>query len=642
MQTLPPASILGKPVRVITLLALLQTPALQAQTDSASALKKLSVEELMNLEVTSVSKHPEKLSEAASAIQVITQDDIRRSGATSLPEALRLATNLEVAQIDTRRWAISARGLNTETANQLLVLLDGRALYTPRLAGVFWDVQDTLLEDIERIEVISGPGAALWGGNAVNGVINITTKSAADTQGILLTGGGGNELRHFGGLRFGGTLGASNYRVYAKRQERDGPVLNNGTDLAGGWDMSQAGMRIDSRLSGRDTLTVQGDAYQARFEQAAAADVDANGNNLLLRWSRTLDTQSGFDLQLYHDFTHRDTPGIVSETLHTYDLDFQQRLLASTRHSVVWGIGYRRYDSRTYNFVGQLYQPASKTSYLYSGFIQDEIALLENTLRLTVGTKLEHNDYTGFEFQPSLRLAWTPDSRQTLWSAVSRAVRTPARNDRELFTPVTAPYTRVGNDSFASEELLAYELGYRVQPQTRLSVAAAAFYNDYDKLRSVEPVNPPATSPTTIGNGQQGHAYGAELTLEYRPTDWWQLRLADTEIRIALRPRPGSRDLSYGRSESFDPKHQITLRSAFDLPRGLQLDATYRHISRIVNNNIPAYSELDLRLGWQVSAQLELSLTGQNLLHAHHAEFSTTTQRREIERNVYGKLTWQF
>lgn len=612
-------------------------------TTQTNTLKKLSMEELLNIEVTSVSKRPEKLSTTASAIQVITQEDIRRSGATSLPEALRLASNLEVAQIDTRRWAISARGLNTETANELLVLIDGRSLYTPRLAGVFWDVQDTLMEDIERIEVISGPGATLWGANAVNGVINITTKNAKDTQGFLVAGGGGDELRNFGSLRYGGTTESSDisYRVYAKHVDHDGPVLSSGIDVAGGWRMDQGGFRADGALSSSDMLTVQGDIYRGEFQQTTAAAAVADGNNLLLRWSHVVNANSDFQLQLYHDFTHRDTPGLVSEKLHSYDIDFQHRLTMNPRNNIVWGIGYRLYQSDTYNFAGQFYLPPQLTSHLFNGFIQDEITLTDQ-LHLTLGTKIEHNYYTGFEFQPSIRLAWMASPRQTVWGAVSRAVRTPARNDRDLFTPGTPPYTRLANSNFVSEELLAYELGYRAQPLSQLSVAAALFYDDYDKLRSIEMVNPPASSPTIIGNGQAGHSYGAELSAEYRITDWWRLRLADTEIRIHIHPRPGSTDVSYGRNESFDPPHQVSLRSALDLPFGLQFDASYRHISRVVNSNVPAYGELDLRLAWQLKTNLELSITGQNLLHAHHAEFGTGNARREIERSAYGKLLWRF
>ncbi|MGC3981844.1 MAG: TonB-dependent receptor [Steroidobacteraceae bacterium] len=625
-------------------MATLIVPGVVAAQDAAlpAALKKLSVEELLNIEVTSVSKRPERLAETASAIQVITADDIRRSGATSLPEALRLASNLEVAQIDSRRWAISARGLNTDTANELLVMIDGRSLYTPRLAGVFWDVQDTLLEDVERIEVISGPGATLWGANAVNGVINITTKNARDTQGLMVGGATGNELRDFAGIRFGGRAGSSdfNYRVYAKHQFRDGPVLANGNDVTGGWRLNQGGFRFDGNLNSGDELTMQGDVYDGRYAQLAAADVRVKGRNLLTRWSHSTDDTSDFQLQLYYDYTYRDTPGVVAEDLDTYDFDFQHRLALNT-NTLIWGLGYRFYDSDTSKFGAQAYLPPERKLKLFSGFVQDEIEL-HPTLHLTLGTKLEHNDYTGFEFQPSGRLAWRPTAQQTLWSAISRAVRTPARVDRDQYSPGSPPYTRIGNDSFESEKLLAYELGYRLQPTARLSLAIASFYDQYDKIRSIERVNPATASPTVIGNGQQGHSYGGEFTAEYSMTDWWRLRLADTEIRISLRPSAGSTDFSYGANESFDPEHQLSLRSAFDLPRNIQIDASYRHISRIANQNVPAYGEMDVRLGWRALNNLELSLVGQNLLHAHHAEFGAGTARREIERSWYGKLVWSY
>lgn len=617
--------------------------SVQADTSTVQ-LKQLSIEELMSIEVTSVSKRPERLSETASAIQVIAADDIRRAGASSLPEALRLATNLEVAQVDSRRWAISARGLNTDTANQLLVMIDGRSLYTPRVAGVFWEVQDTLMEDIERIEVISGPGAALWGANAVNGVINITTRSAHDTQGLLFSGGAGNELRDFQSIRYGGTLGSTDfdYRFYAKHQERDGPVRPNGDDVAGGWWLNQGGFRIDGALSGSDTLTLQGDLYDGRYRAQNLNAIDARGRNLLARWSHEFSSSSALQLQLYYDFTHRDASNALSERLDTYDVDLQHHLAVGERHALTWGLGYRLYDNDLFDFgSNQRYIPAQRTSRLYSGLIQDQIELRRDW-HLTLGSKFEHNDYTGFEFQPSIRLAWLLSPQQTLWGAISRAVRTPARADREQYQPRDPPYTRLGNDTFESEELLAYELGYRVQPTARVSASIAGFYDDYDKLRSVERVDPASPTPTMIGNGQQGRSYGVEISVDYRVTDWWRLHFGDTEIRIHIRPRPGSTDFSYGANESFDPEHQLSLRSSFDLPRDIQIDAAYRHISRIDHQNVPAYGELDLRLGWWVLHNLELSLTGRNLLHARHAEFGAVNNRSEIERSIYGKLMWKF
>ncbi len=631
------------------LVALLYSTWVCAQTqDTASsprALKKLSLEELLALDVTvtSVSRRPEKLSETASAIQVITQDDIRRSGATSLPEALRLASNLEVAQIDSRQWAISARGFNSTTSNKMLVLIDGRTVYTPLYAGVFWDVQDTLLDDIDRIEVISGPGATLWGANAVNGVINITTKKAQDTQGPLLTATGGRELRNLEGLRYGGALGANfHYRAYGKHFERDSTVLTDGSNALNAWHMAQGGFRLDGALSARDGLTVQGDLYSGRIEQPASDPTTVSGGNLLGRWSRTVSERSDLKLQLYVDRTRRRIPGTFAEALNTYDVDFQHHLLLGTRHDVVWGLGYRLIDDDVGNSMVLGFLPPKVTRQWFSAFLQDEIALVADQLHLTFGTKVEHNDYTGFEFQPSVRVAWRLSERDTLWSAVSRAVRTPSRIDREFYAPSVPPFFLVGGTDFRSEKLIAYEAGYRTRLHQRLSVSLAAYYNDYDDLRSVEHVNPPAAFPIFIGNGLKGDSYGAELTADYRVMEAWRLRAGYTELRIHFSHKPGSTDNSVGTGEARDPRHQASLRSSLDLPANWQLDATYRYVSNIDSQNVPGYSEADLRLAWQPRPALELSLVGQNLLHARHAEFGAVATRQEIERGVYVKVLWGF
>jgi iron complex outermembrane receptor protein len=615
---------------------------------SPSALKKLSLEQLMDVEVTSVSKRAEKLSETASAIQVITGEDIRRSGASSLPEALRLASNLEVAQVDSRQWAISARGFNSTTANKLLVLIDGRAVYTPLYAGVFWDVQDTMLEDIDRIEVISGPGATLWGANAVNGVINITTKSAKDTQGLLLLGGGGTELRDFGAFRYGGAL-ASNvfYRVYGKYFDRDSAVLPSGQDATNNWRMGQGGFRLDREDSDVNLLTLQGDVYSGRIAQAGLDDTAVSGGNVLGRWTHRMSLDSDFKLQFYYDRTHRFVPGTFTEDLNTYDVDFQHRALLGERNDIVWGLGYRLLDDKVGNTPALAFLPAKVTRQVFSAFGQDEIALVKDRLHLTLGTKIEHNDYTGFEFQPSGRLAWFVSQGQTVWGAISRGVRTPSRIDREFYAPGSPPFVvLVGGTNFVSEELLAYELGYRLQPIQRLSLSLAGFYNDYDNVRSVEQLSPPAPFPITLANRQRGNSYGAEFTADYRATDWLRLRAGYTELQIHIRPKSGSTDVSKGSVESSDPNHQFFLRSFLDLPGHLQFDSALRYVTHLANQGVPAYAELDARLAWEPIPKLEFSIVGQNLLHHRHPEFGLQSGAmaapQEIERGVYGKALWRF
>jgi iron complex outermembrane receptor protein len=481
----------------------------------------------------------------------------------------------------------------------------------------------------------------LWGANAVNGVINIITKNSKDTQGALLQGGGGSELRGFGGVRYGGARGNLHYRVYGKYFDRDSTALPTGWDAINDYHMGQGGFRMDWDSSQADLFTLQGDLYSGRIAQPSAGDIDLSGGNVIGRWSHSLSENSGLKFQFYFDRTHRDIPGTFREDLDTYDFDFQHRLALGERHDVVWGLGYRRIEDDVGNSTNLAFLPPRVSRQWFSAFGQDEIALVKDRLHLTLGTKIEHNDYTGFEFQPSGRLAWKLSPRQTAWGAISRAVRTPSRIDREIFAPASPPFRLAGGPNFVSEELVAYELGYRIQPLERLFFSLATFYNDYDKLRSLERVNPLAAFPIVLANGLTGKSYGAELTADYPFTDRWRLRAGYTELRVRARARPGSTDTSSGRSESNDPNHQLFLRSALDLPRHFEFDTGLRYVSRIANQSVPAYAELDVRLAWQASPKLEFSIVGQNLLHDHHAEFGAPTARQEIERSVYGKIVWR-
>ncbi len=601
------------------------------------ALKTLSLDDLSNLEVTSVSKRPQKLSETAAAIDVITQSDIHRSGATSVPEALRLAGNLELAQINAAQWMISARGFNAPLSNKMLVLIDGRTVYTPLFSGVFWEVQDVLLEDIERIEVISGPGATVWGANAVNGVINIMTKTARDTQGLYLEAGGGDRLTE-GAVRYGGAISENtHFRAYGKYSSFDSTLLASGADPGNDMDHAQGGFRLDSETSGGDLLTLQGDFYKNTID-VPPQEIVSHGANVLGRWSRKLSDDSDFKLQVYVDRTDGDSPGSYKDQTTTYDVDFQHQLGVGARHNIVWGAGYRQVrDDFTSRAIGL--RPERVSLETFSAFVQDEIALVPDKLHLTVGTKLENNDYTGNEWQPGVRLAWQLRDKQLLWSAVSRAVRTPSRVDRNYYIPPIS----VGSPDLQSETLIAYEVGYRVQPHERVSVSLAGYYNDYDDIRSVEPENPPAPLPLVFLNGQKGEGYGAELNLDYRVTDAWRLRASVSELRLDIRPKPGSLDNTFGLAEAADSKHHALLRSSLDLPRNLQLDATLRYVSRIENATVavPGYTELDLRLAWLVTDQWELAIVGQNLLHDRHPEVGVEASRQELERTAYAKISWR-
>ncbi|MBA4146726.1 MAG: TonB-dependent receptor [Verrucomicrobia bacterium] len=609
-------------------------------------LKKLSLEELMQVEVSSVSRRPEALNEVPSAIQVITGSEIRRSGARSIPEALRIASNLHVAQVDSRQWAISARGFNASVANKLLVMIDGRSVYTPLFSGVFWDVQDTLLEDIDRIEVVSGPGATLWGANAVNGVINIVTKSAKDpsAQGTLLTAGGGTEERGLAGIRHGGKL-AENvyYRVYGKYFNRDSAVRANGTDNKDDWQFGQGGFRIDWDATTESLLTFQGDLYGGDINQAINDNITVGGGNFLSRWNRTISEDSDLQVQFYYDRTYRRIPGTFAEDLDTYDLDFQHRFHWMERNEIVWGLGYRLIVDDVDN-IALAFLPEELTRHVFSAFVQDKIEIVEDKLFFTLGTKIEHNDYTGVEIQPSARAAWLPLTNQTVWAAVSRAVRTPSRIDRHLFAPSQPPFLIAGGPGFDSEEVIAYEVGYRFQPMQRLSVSIATFFNEYDRLRSVTP-----GPPLMIENGLEGETYGVELDATYRVTEAWRLRFGYTFLKEDIRVKPGFVDVNLGRAETSDPRHQFSIRSLLDLPKNFELDLAARYVDRLHNisggqiGTVPGYAELDARLGWRPRKDLEFSIVGQNLLHDRHPEFGFSRPTRpEIERSVYGKVTWRF
>lgn len=526
--------------------------AARAQDDADVDLAELSLSDLMDVEVTSVSKKSESLGDAAAAIYVITADDIRRSGHTSIPELLRTVPGLHVAHIDANKWAISSRGLNERFTNKLLVLIDGRSVYTPLFGGVYWDVQDTMIEDVERIEVIRGPGATVWGANAVNGVINIITKSAADTQGGLFVAGGGDRERGFAGLRYGGKLGEGlHWRAYAKTFKREPFVDSNGDEAEDEWDVQRAGFRMDWEPTARDLVTLQGDVYAGDADGQVLGSLlvglseeldalstpvvdrqDLGGGNLLARWTRTFSEMSDLQLQVYYDRTERNTL-FFDEDRDTVDVDFQHRFSPLERHDLVWGAGYRltRDAIDSTSTVG--IRDSHRHDHLFSAFVQDQVELVEDRFWITFGTKLEHNSYTGWEFQPSGRFLWKPHEQHTLWGAVSRAVKTPTRADEDVrfrlatevdgsdieiplptvnvtvptgfpppndtvvipftpdpFTP-TAPVPLVidvdGDEDFDSTVLYAYELGYRFTPRDSLWFDLALFYNDYRRLdRSAE------------------------------------------------------------------------------------------------------------------------------------------------------------
>jgi len=637
---------------IIALLGFLTLPASNADADntepvlSPAELKRMSLEQLLNVEVTTVSRQPEKWFDTPSAIQVITQEDIRRSGATSLPEALRLAPNLQVAQVNSRSWAISARGFNNGLANKLLVLMDGRTLYTPLFAGVFWDVQNTLLEDVDRIEVVSGPGGTLWGANAVNGVINIITKSAKDTQGTLLMAGGGTFLRDIVGARYGDRLGENVYfRLYGQYFDREDSLLPNGQDAMNDWHLGQGGFRLDWLPQGGDTITFEGDAYSGSIQQPVAGTTGVDGQNLLGRWTHPIGQDSDFSAQVYWDRTYRRISGSFSEELNTYDVDFQHRFPIGERQKLIWGAGYRLMPDHIGNMnpSGFVFRPPDRNLQLFSAFLQDEISLVPDRLRFTLGTKLEHNDYSEFEFQPSGRLTWLPDNRQTFWGAISRAVRSPSRIDRDLYaaSSPTLPGGLAGGLNFDSEKVIAYELGYRLRPMDQWTFSLAGFFNDYTDIRSLG-TNATSNNAFVFENDNRAQTWGFELSTHYQITHWWRVRGGYTFLQKHVSIKPGGSDINRGRAEGNDPENQVILQSMIDLPWHLEFDCNFRYIDSLPSPNVPSYVMVDLRLGWRPCQNLEFSIVGQNLWDDQHPEFGAAPTRQEIPRSVFGKVVWRF
>ena len=595
----------------------------------------LSLEELGNIQITSVSGYAERLVDAAASIFVITAEDIRRSGYRTLPEALRLAPNLQVARSGASGYAISARGFNNDNglANKLLVLIDGRTVYSLSLSGVFWDMQDVMLEDVDRIEVISGPGATLWGANAVNGVINIISRSARTTQGMLVTLGGGNQEKG-AAFRYGGRFGSNgHFRVYGKTDEFQNTKTAGDTSLPDGWERRQVGFRADWVDAGR-SFTIQGDTYKGRSEDRPVFNaVEVSGTNLLARWTQQLNNGSNIRLQAYYDHTDREDQLLFRDDIKVFDIEFQHGITLG-KHKVLWGTGYRqaRSDARNSLFFGFV-PPFRKLSWK-NLFAQDEIKLTQS-VDLTVGVKAESNDYTGWEFLPSMRLAWKPSGNQLVWASASRSVRAPARLDRDLRFPPNGLFISGGPD-FVSEVAKVIELGYRAQPTSTLTYSVTAFHHIYDKLRSGQP------APfAIIENKMEGTANGIEAWATFQATRKWRLSGGFTTLRKHLKLKPGSTDPVGPSALGNDPDQQWMLRSAFNFTDRHEFDVMVRHVSSLPQPAVPAYTAADVRFGWRASRDVEVSLMLQNLFDREHAEFGAAPGRSEYQRGVFLKLLWR-
>jgi iron complex outermembrane receptor protein len=626
-----------------------------AASPSTDPVVNLSLEDLVNVTVTSVSKKEESLDDAAAAIFVLSNDDLRRSGATSVADALRLVPGVQVASINSSDFAISARGFNSQFSNKLLVMIDGRTVYSPLFSGVYWDTQQVFLEDVDRIEVIRGPGATVWGANAVNGVISILSKSARDTQGGLIYGGGGDVHLALGGARYGGKIGEDTfYRTYGSYQLNDDFQQANGASANDNWDLWKGGFRVDHYMSDNGQWTWQGDAYAGHLADHTG---DQSGFNTLGRWTQRLSDRSRYEVQAYFDHTYRND-ALAEVSLDTVDLSWQHTFGLGERNDVIWGLGYRFIDTQGLkaNTPAITILDHQIPLNLFSAFIQDEFKIIPDRLTFTLGTKIEHNDFTGFEVQPSARLLFKPTKNQTIWGSISRAVRTPSESEGKdtitfaLGAPVVGPGgglyvpTLFGNTALQSEVLLAYELGYRIQPTNRISVDLAAFYYDYSRLAAVSPETFLPGAPVGIlesktENTLRGESYGGEAVVTVAATDSWHLSAGYSLLILQVHGEPASAATPL---ELNAPTHQFVLRSSYDFNQHLGLSSQLRYVDNV--QSVPAYITADLRLSYRLTANLELSIAGENLLQARHLEQASVigAPNTEVPRGFYGKVTWRF
>ena len=659
--------------------ALCGSPLVRADTPQPAgdpaALKLLSLEDLSQIDVTSVSREPIEQMKTPAAVYVITGDDIRRSGVNTIPEALRLAPGVEVARIDGNKWSIGIRGFGSRLSRSVLVLIDGRTVYSTLLAGTYWEVQDTLLEDIDRIEVIRGPGGTIWGPNAVNGVINIITKDTKETRGTLISAGGGNIEQGFGNVRYGGGNRKDfNYRVYGKAYSR-GPEHHSDNRNFDDWRGVQGGFRLDWNKQDRDLFSLQGDLYDIQagqsvqavsytqpFQQIIERVAPLSGGNIMGKWTRRLSPTNDIDFQLYYDRTNRHEANF-GELRDTVDFDFVQHLGVAERQHITWGIGARASHGHDLQVVsGLTFIPATRTDQLYTAFLQDEFQLVPDRLSLTAGTKMLRTNYTGFEFEPSARLMFTPGKSQSIWAAFTHAVRTPSDAEEDFYlsglTPLQANlpvFARFnGNHGFRPEQMNGVEVGYRQLMGKKMFVDLATFYNHYHDLFDEEITgsifiesNPAPIHyllPAQFGNGLLGTTKGFEIAPEYRPADFWRIRGSYSYLMMQIHKSPGSPDIGTAPLiAGTSPRHQVILESSFDIAKAFQLDLTYRYVSALTasNQGVPGYSTGDVRFGWRLAKRLDLSLAGRNLFQPNHPEFNNDPGALVgIDRSISAKLTW--
>lgn len=636
--------------------------------------------DLFDQEIFSLSKKKENAFDSASSTYVLTSEDMRRSGATSIASALRLVPGLQVARVDGNKWAISSRGFNRQFANKLLVMIDGRTLYTPLFSGTFWDIQDYPLEDIERIEVVRGPGGTIWGANAVNGIINIITKNSTDTQGQYASAIVGTEDRFIGEVRYGGRTEKNNhYRVYAKHVDRDSLDKTNSDGSSAnandGYINSQAGFRYDVRSIKDSTISVHGDIRRgfaknyfdfSSLNPASYADGPSNkqskGANLVFSWDKTFSRKSSTSLNAYFDYDKFDI-NVLSREAQTFDFDFQHFYDFSSENQLSWGLGYRLITDRIGSsplVSGQLagtepysYDPEKRNSNIFSAFLQEKYGLIPNTLYLTTGSKFENNDYTGFEIQPNAKLTLFPSKNQTLWASVSRAVRTPTRGEDGLtltFNSGSTTITQKGSTSYNSEKVIAYEMGYRIKPVRTILFDTSIFYNKYSDLRTFERVSP---TFSVVSNRAYGSSYGAEVSAKWQVNDDWLLEAGYDYLKMDLEVDRKSSSVAQStyNIEGESPQNQFRLRSNYNIAKNWEFDNVVYYVDSLPNskdttdiNGVPSYVRFDSRIGYLPFEGLELSLVGQNLTDDRHSEFNRAEFNNKVEvgRNIYFKVVWQY
>ena len=619
------------------------TSAQATQNSQLPVLKQLSIEELLQLDVTLPLRREERVMDAPAAITVLTNEDLRRQGANSLPEALRHAAGLFVARFSSASWIVASRGFASTSANKMLVMIDGRSVYSPLFSGVFWDQQDAMLFDLERVEVIRGPGASLWGSNAVNGVINVVSKRAPDTQGALVSIGGGAEEQFFTGMRYGGRAGSGHYRLYGKFFDRDAANLASDVDAHDGQNLGQGGFRLDFDPS-HNSFTLQGDVYRTTTETATPTRLHANGANLLARWTRRPSSRSELQVQTYFDRTHRFVPNQIEEDRNTFDIDVQQRYNVNGRHTLSGGASYRYSADDTNPSPILAFEPMDRGTHLVTAFAQDEFAITPAVM-VIAGTKIERNDYTGVEWQPSARARWMPNESNTLWGAVSRAVRMPTRFDTDVRVLQGSRVIATGDPNFKSEEVVALEVGYRTTPHRYVAFDLTAFHNRYDDLRSQEFVG----GRVNVENKLNNNSIGANITASVQPRPWIRVTGSYTRLSHDLSLDPGSTDVYGGRFETIDPSYFGRVQARLDLPRGIELDVMSMFVGALPQvvatiPGTPAYTEASVRAGWRVNQRFEVSLIGRDILHDDHVEFISPTSARvtRLERAIFSRFTFAF